>query len=297
MNQQEETGGLVIQVLFKKHVQQKTMKNIFSLCIFFFIIFTLFSCKTIKQINKAIAPKDTTGIIMVDQSKTDSLLMIKNTIENLNHNYIDFKTFNAKIKVEYLDSKGKQPDVTAIVRIIKDSAIWISLTASILNFEIYRALITRDSVILLNKQEREVQYRSLDYLQEVTEIPFDYKTLQDLLIGNPVFLDSNIVYYKKTEDQILFSMVGNYFKHLLTLSGNNYFLIHSKLDDVDITRNRTADLTYSDYENKSGFNFSTYREITVSEKNKLDIRLNFKQYEFNKELSVSFNIPKNYSRK
>ena len=134
------------------------------------------------------------------------------------HNYIDFKTFSAKIKVEYQDSKGKQPDVTAIVRIIKDSAIWISLTASILNIEVYRVLITKDSVILLNKQEKEVQYRSLDYLQEVTEIPFDYKTLQDLLIGNPVFIDSNIVYYKKTDDQILFSMVGGYFKHLLTLS-------------------------------------------------------------------------------
>ncbi len=288
---------MVIQVLFKKTGSAKKMKNIFSLCIFFFIIFSVFSCKTIKQINKAIAPKDTTAVIMIDQSKADSLLMIKNTIENLNHNYIDFKTFNAKIKVEYQDSKGKQPDVTAIVRIIKDSAIWISLTASILNFEIYRTLITRDSVILLNKQEREVQYRSLDYLQEVTEIPFDYKTLQNLLIGNPIFLDSNIVYYKKTEDQILLSMLGNYFKHLLTLSDNNYFLIHSKLDDVEIARNRTADLTYSDYENKNGFNFSTSRQISVSEKNKLDIRLNFKQYEFNKELSVSFNIPKNYKRK
>ena len=92
------------------------------------------------------------------------------------------------------------------------------------------------------------------------------------MIGNPVFADSNIVYYKKMEDQILFSMAGPFFKHLLTLSSDNYYLANSKLDDVDITRSRTADLTYSDYENKTGFNFSTYREITVSEKNKLDIQ-------------------------
>ena len=117
------------------------------------------------------------------------------------------------------------------------------------------------------------------------------------MVGNPVFVDSNIVYYKKTDDQILFSMVGNYFKNLLTLSSDNYNLTHSKLDDVDIFRSRTADLTYADYENKAGFNFSTYREITVSEKKKLDIRLHFKQYEFNKDLSVSFNIPKNYTKK
>ncbi len=273
------------------------MKQIISTCIFLIFILALFSCRTVKKINKAIAPKDTTSVITADQTNMDSLMMIKRTIENLNRNYINFRTFSAKIKVEYQDSKGKQPDVTAIVRIIKDSAIWISLTASFLNIEVYRALITKDSVFLLNKQEKEVQFRSLDYLQEVTEIPFDYKTLQDLLVGNPVFIDSNIVYYKKTEDRILFSMVGRFFKNLVTLSVDNNLLRHSKLDDVDITRSRTADLTYGDYENKYGLNFSTYREITVSEKNKLDIQLNFKQYEFNKELSVSFNIPKNYTRK
>ena len=86
-------------------------------------------------------------------------------------------------------------------------------------------------------------------------------------------------------------------KNLLTLSSDKYLLTHCKLDDIDMTRNRTADLTYGDYENKTGINFSTYREITVSEKNKLDIRLNFKNYEFNKELSVYFNIPKNYKSK
>ena len=273
------------------------MKYIISTGLFSILLFTVFSCKTVKKINKAIAPKDTTSIVLSDQVRTDSLLMVKKTIEKLNKNYIDFRTFNAKIKVEYQDSKGKQPDVTAIVRIIKDSAIWISLTATFLNIEIYRALITRDSVILLNKQDREVQFRSLDYLQEVTEIPFDYKTLQDLFVGNPVFLDTNVVYYKQIENRILVSTVGKFFKNLLTLSSDNNLLIHSKLDDVDIGRNRTADLTFGDYENKVGFNFSTYREITVSEKKKLDIRLNFKQYEFNKELSVSFNIPKNYSRK
>ncbi len=273
------------------------MKYFNVLFVLFMLLCTANSCKTVKQINKAIAPKDTSVVVIIDQSKADSILMIKNTIEKLNKNYIDFKTFSAKIKVDYQDSKGKKQELTAIVRIIKDSAIWLSLTATLFNFEAYRVLITKDSIVLLNKQDKEVQYRSLDYLQEVTEIPFDYKTLQDLLVGNPVFVDSNIVYYKKMENQILFSMVGNYFKNLLTLSSDNYFLTHSKLDDVDIARSRTADLTYADYENKSGFNFSTYREITVSEKNRLDIRLNYKQYEFNKDLSVSFNIPKNYTKK
>ena len=73
--------------------------------------------------------------------------------------------------------------------------------------------------------------------------------------------------------------------------------MHSKLDDLDITRSRTADLNYDDYENKKGKAFSSKRRITVAEKNKLDISLNFKQYEFDDAQSFPFSIPKNYKQK
>jgi hypothetical protein len=261
------------------------------MCIFFF------SCHTTRKIQTAIYKKDTSQVVMVNQVSADSILQVTKTIDKLRRNHIDFKTFSAKIKVEYEDSKGKQPNVTAYVHVLKDSVIWISMYATMFNIEAFRVLITKDSVFLLDKINKEVQLRSLDYLQDVTGIPFDFKTLQDLLVGNPVFMDSNVVYYKQVNDKILLSTVGKYFKHLLTISNDgSALLLHSKLDDVDIDRNRTADLTYDDYDTIGGVHFSTYREITVSEKNKLDIRLNYKQYEFNKDLSVPFTIPKNYGR-
>jgi hypothetical protein len=272
------------------------MKNAVIICLVFVAMLSIQSCHTTKQINKAISTRDTTINVVSNASSADSLKMIHETMDKLKSHYIDYKTFNAKIKVEYEDTKGKQPDITAIVRILKDSAIWVSLSATIFSVEVYRLLITKDSVILMNTREKEVQYRSLDYLQEVTAIPFDYKTIQELLIGNPVFMDSTITAFKKAEDKILISTVGSIFKHLITLSAFNNLILHSKLDDVNVARNRTADITYNDYENSNGINFSTYREITVSEKNKLDIRFKYKQYEFNKELSVSFKVPKNYKR-
>jgi hypothetical protein len=64
---------------------------------------------------------------------------------------------------------------------------------------------------------------------------------------------------------------------------------------VDIKRNRTSDLTYSDYEKKKEISFATKRNITVVEKKKLDIKLEFKQYDFNEEVSFPFSVPKNYS--
>ncbi len=272
------------------------MKNIFLLLSVFLTVGFFASCRPTKKINTAINKKDSSIIVVTPPPASDSGLFIKKTLKELNSKYIDYKTFAAKVKVEYEDSKGKAPNVTAYVCIIKHSVVWISMYATIFNIEAFRVLIKKDSVFLVDKINKEVQLRSLDYLQEITEIPFDFETLQDLLVGNPIFMNDNVVSYRKTEDRLLLAAVGKYFKNLLTLD-NNGTLLHSKLDDVDVTRNRTADITYDQYENNTGVNFSTLREIIVSEKNRLDIRLNYKQYEFNKDLSVSFNIPKNYKRK
>jgi uncharacterized protein DUF4292 len=276
------------------------INNVGILAIFTLVLLitqSLTSCKTAKKIQASIDKKDTTSIHITNTSAEDSLKVIKNEMNALHKKQIDFKTFSAKIKVEYEDSKGKQPNITAYVRILKDSLIWISGYATVFNIEAFRVLINKDSVFVLDKINKEVKLRSMDFLQEVTQIPFDLLTLQNLFVGNPVFLTDSVISYKETESRILIATLGGYFKHLLTLNKSDRLLVHSKLDDVNVTRNRTADITYGEYENNNGVPFSTYREITVSEKNKLDIHLNFKQYEFNKVLPITFNIPSNYSRR
>ena len=266
---------------------------VLSFVVIFSISFT--QCKSGKTITKAIASRDTSTVIEL-KSKLDSINLINSTREIIKKNFIDFKTFSAKIKLEIDDSKGKKPDLVANLRMIKDSAIWISISASILNIEVFRVLVTKDSVILLNKQEKEVQYRSINYLQEITEIPFDYNTLQNLLIGNPIFYNDSNITVRKFEQFLLVSSKNKDFKNLLTISTIDNSLQHSKLDDVNMERNRTADFTYDSYANISEGKFSSYRQIIASEKNKLDVRMNFKQFEFNKELSVNFSIPKNYKK-
>ncbi|MBC7887685.1 MAG: DUF4292 domain-containing protein [Ferruginibacter sp.] len=261
------------------------------------IAFSAGGCKTAKKIQASIDKKDTTSVHITNTFKEDSMRVIKNAMMALQKKQIVFKTFSAKIKVEYEDAKGKQPNITAYVRILKDSLIWISGYATVFNIEAFRVLINKDSVFVLDKINKEVRLRSMDYLQEVTEIPFDLNTLQDLFVGNPVFLEDSVISYKETGSKILLATLGHFFKHLLTLNKDDGLLVHSKLDDVNLARNRTADITYADYENNNGVPFSTDRAITVSEKNKLDIHLNYKQYEFNKDLSITFNIPANYKRR
>jgi hypothetical protein len=256
------------------------------------IIF-LASCRSTRNIQTAIAKKDTVAIAVAN--KIDTAQLIRDALGKLNENKVEFNTFSAKVDVDYRGGDEKHYDVNATIRMYKDSLIWASVNA-VLGIEAMRVLITKDSVFLLDKLNKTFTARSVDYLQEVTSLPLNLTTLQNLLMGNPVFMD-NVVTYKNDNGTISLLSIGVAFKNLLTINANNNTLIHAKLDDVDITRNRTADLSYDDYETKKGKLFSTKRRISVAEKNKLDISLNFKQVEFNEEVSFPFSIPKNYKGK
>ncbi len=199
--------------------------------------------------------------------------------------------------MQYEDKNGKQPDFNAFIRLYKDSVLWISINATFLSIEAFRILITKDSIIIVNKLNKKVEYHSFSYVQDIAQIPLNFSILQDLLIGNPVYVGDSVVAFRKTANHILIGTVGKFFKNLLTVSDDNDLIERSKLDDIDISQNRTGDLTYSDYEKNNGVSFATYREITVAEKTKVDVSLSFKQYEFNKELSFPFSVPRNYKTK
>ena len=263
--------------------------------LFLVLIGLLASCRSTKKIQTAITKKDSVTVSAPGASKNDTIQMIRAALSRMDSNRIDFRTFSAKVNVDYTGGDGKKYDVNANVRMYKDSAIWIAVNA-LLGIDALRLFVTKDSVKLLDKLNKTYTARSVDYLQEVTALPLNLYNLQDLIIGNPVFLDSNIVSYSTSNNQIILLSLGRLFKNLLTLDEANKTLLHSKLDDIDPARNRTADLTYSDYESKRGLPFSTKRRIVVAEKNRLDIKLDFKQYDFNQDVSFPFSIPKNYER-
>jgi hypothetical protein len=260
-------------------------------------IILLASCRSTRNIQTAIAKKDT--IIETTTpvtNKIDTTQLIKDALGKLDGNSVDYTTFSAKVDVDYRGGDDKHYDVNATIRMHKDSLIWASVNA-VLGIEAMRVLITKDSVFLLDKLNKTYTARSVDYLQEVTSLPLNLSTLQNLLIGNPVFIDSVVSYINDNNGTISLLSLGSAFKNLLTINADNNTLVHAKLDDVDIARSRTANLSYDDYETKRGKLFSTKRRISVAEKNKLDIELSFKQVEFDEEVNFPFSIPKNYKRK
>ncbi|HEY4334418.1 MAG TPA: DUF4292 domain-containing protein [Puia sp.] len=277
-----------------------------SLCLL--LIGSLAGCRSTKKISKAIATtnirKDTTGdaaraaaaATSPRDAHADSLEVIRQAVVGLGQNHIDFQTFSAHMHVHYEGSDGKDNEFNAVVRIKKDSMIWVSINA-LLGFEAFRLLITRDSVKILDKLHKIARLRSVTYLQDQIHLPVDFKILQDLLIGNPVYADTaHIVFYKQDAKGISLFSAGGIFRNYLTLNPD-YTPQHSKLDDVDPMRARTADITFGNYDHSGAIAFSSYRKISVAEKSKLDIEIDVKQFKFNEPLSTSFQVPKNYKRR
>jgi hypothetical protein len=252
----------------------------------------LSSCHSARKIQTAITKKDTTTAVAPPvHTGEDSAAIIRENYSKIKSQQLSFNTFNARMDVEFTGGDGKREKVNATLRMYKDSVIWVSVTGPF-GIEGLRAYITKDSIKIINKQAKVYTKRSVAYIQEVTGLPLDLASLQELLIGNPVFLDSNIVSYTKTGSTVSLLYIGEWFRHLITL--NDGLIQHSKLDDVDAGRSRTCDLSYDDYETKKGPNFSTKRRITVAEKSNLDIKLDFKSYSFNETLSFPFSVPKSY---
>jgi hypothetical protein len=277
------------------------MRSIQIIAVIVFGIIILGACRATKSsrtIQQVISiKKDTTAVVIVHKDEQpDSLVQLHQVLGKMYAHHIDYTTFSARVKVEYSNQQGSQPGFTANIHMKKDSIIWLNITGPF-GIDAFEVLITPDSVRIRDELKHTYQVRSLSYIQDMAEIPLDFKTLQDLLVGNLIFFDSTrVTSYRPGIRSTFLLSAGDLFKNLVTLTNTDGRVMHSKLDDVDPTRSRTADLVFDDYVSKAGMLFATTRSIGISEKTQVDIQLNFKTFEFNVPLTYPFYVPKRYKR-
>ena len=93
-----------------------------------------------------------------------------------------FNTFNGKAKAK-LNINGSTNDVTLNIRIKRDQKIWVSVTA-IAGIEVARALITPDSILLINRLQSLYIRQPFSFVYKFTGNRVNYKTVETLLTGN-----------------------------------------------------------------------------------------------------------------
>ena len=254
------------------------------------------SCRSTRTIHTAINKKDTASVIAMSDPTIDSAAIMESIGTKIYNGRINFNTFSAKVKLDYSDQSGKNQNATVFIKIHKDSLIWVSLTGA-LGVEGFRAIIKPDTVWLMDKLEKTYTIRSISSLQELTGLPFDFYAMQDVLVGNPIYFTNKIISFETNGSNLTAVSKGKYFKHSLTIDTANNKIVQSKLDDIEETRSRTCFIYFNGYTMQQDRNFSTQRDITVTEKTSVNVKLDFKQWTFDESQTYPFNIPKTYKLK
>jgi hypothetical protein len=269
-------------------------------CLYLILVLLIASCANIKKvqvIQNALAVKELPdSAALAEKARLDSVIMVKGIVKNIAHTKIGFNTMNAKLKMDYETSKNKDSYI-ANLSIQKDSGMYITIRGAMGVIGL-KAFINKDSIVLIFPLSKKTERHPLSYLQEVVKIPLNYQTIEDLVIGNPIFMDSiDIVSYKVINERLQISLMGKLFKNLIILSEDNTKLVQLKLDDVDVAKHRTCDINYSQHTLVKNVQFPLFRTISINAQTKLDIGMEFKEYNFDEPLKYTFSVPKTGRRK
>ena len=271
-----------------------------SVLYFSMLILLLTSCATsrkVQVIQDALSKNDSINALLnAEKNKVDSGLIVKDIIEKISTTKLSFTTLNAHVKVDYQTVDRSDAFITNI-SIERGKVIYITARGAMGVIGL-KAKITNDSVFIYYPLSKKLEKRPFSYLQEIIKIPLTYTILEDLIVGNPIFVENaNVANYKMNNNKLQVGMVGNLFKNLITLSEDNITVLHLKLDDINVHQNRTCDITYSDHVPVLQNQFPMSRDIAISSQSRIEIHMEVKDYTFDEPLKYTFAIPKQGKRK
>ncbi|MEJ7778248.1 MAG: DUF4292 domain-containing protein [Daejeonella sp.] len=257
--------------------------------IILFLLGVLAGCKAKKAVlSPAPLPSETTVTPPVENNgidpKQDRLLAIKNRTTT-------FNTLSMKAKTG-LSIGNNSNDVTMNIRIKNNEAIWVSVTA-IAGLEVARALITPDSVKVLNKLENEYIKKPFSYLYEFTNNKINFGTLQAVLIGNliPEFISESTDVTITAAQAELKSVIGPIMYNVLVNGQNN--VVQTRLSDALAGQSLIA--TYGDFRLLSQQQFPHAMLMKSQAKNKsITLDLSFTKVELDVPVDMPFRVPERF---
>jgi predicted secreted protein len=221
----------------------------------------------------------------VDSYKLDKLRAIR-------LKQVDFNTFSGKAQTK-LTIDGSSHDVTMNVRIQKNQQIWVSITA-VLGVEVARALITPDSIKVMNRLESTYLKKPFSFIYGYTSKHLNYKTLESLLIGNAV---PDLL----RDDTTIKPDNGN-----TVVNGNLEELVYQLNIGADLRVSRTA-MSNSAASQSMQIDNSSFIQVgtrvvpsqinisSASGSKKIQADLHYNKAEFDQALTYPFSVPARFS--
>lgn len=249
------------------------------------LLLTLTSCKTKKVILPVLAVPESPAV----PAEPDNTR--KNKLKSINESDIVFNTLAVKSKV-VLNINDKSNDVNMNFRIKNNEVIWVSVTA-LAGLEVARALITPDSVKILNRLDNVYIKKPFSYIYEFTNEQINFRTLQSILIGNTVseFITDSTELNMESDEAKLRSILGGLTYNLRVSSQNK--VVYTNLNDQVAKQELTAN--YSDFilVNQQQIPHTVVMDSKVKTK-KFLLDLKFLKVDMDGPLELPFRVPERF---
>jgi hypothetical protein len=263
----------------------------FAVC----ISLLLFQCKAKKPLIK-----------QLDVEQTNSKLQADTLVSNLLKNNFEFVDLKAKIRTKFKSREKQNLQFGTFIKMKKDSAI--HATISILNIPVVVALITPDSLKFINKKDQQYFVGDFNYVKEILKTDISFQEIQNLLIGNPIRLDSLKNNYLINDEQEVYisSMSQNQLnarKKSTKLSSDwlvKYWINELYKPGKTLLLNDSAQtsitVTQADYNKVNGQEFPNRTEAQIITPNdSIVIQLNYQRVKINSDVDFEFSIPSHYT--
>lgn len=203
---------------------------------------------------------------------------------------IKFKTFQSKVKVEYINGDQSQ-SYTINLRIEKDKVIWLSSTLGIV-----RAMITPDKVSYYNKLDNTYFDGDFSLISDFLGTELDYKNIQNLLFGEAIFNLNERAYGHDTHDKsyVLYPKDQNALYEIFFLLNPTHF----KMDSQQLAQPIEQRMLQIDYRNYQKVNKQIVPEfikvIALESEYETIVNMEFRSVTLNQELRFPFRIPSGF---
>jgi hypothetical protein len=234
--------------------------------------------------------------VKIDSTKTVTAEVAAPAVREITFDYL-----TAKSKVSFKSPNQDFDNTNINIRIKKDSLIWISVTG--VGFEVARGLISRDSIVFMDKFHKDYFVFSYAQLSKQYNFDLNFSLLQSVIIGNLPFSPSADTKTAKEKD--FFVMSQNDGK----LAIDNYIsessLKLTRLEALEIPTNNKFALDYEDFKavNSFLFPFSSFIRLDVlsakdQKVNQTTMHIKHSKVELlNQSPGFPFSVPSGYSRK
>ena len=235
-----------------------------------------FSCKSTKSV--------------IASGEASDKLSAKQVIKQHQKNDADFKTMQARVKIELIQGDNEQGH-TFSFRMEKDKVIWLSASIGMA-----RMMITPDKVKFYNKLDNEYFDGDYKLLSDFVGVDLDFMKVQNILLGQAIYNLKDEAYQVAVNGKS-YALQPEDQKALLEL----FYLInpsHFKMDSLQMyqqLKRRMLQVDYSSYQEvKKQILPQNIRIIATEDADQVAITMEFKSVSINEEVRFPFKIPSGY---